>query len=695
MKEWTGKNSLIVLYFVFAVLLEMIAVFVVEGSPFLTRPFLSLGLLLLLCGILLFIKSNRARTIVCGLLLLVQMLLDMVFDVIFSLTDQYFDFSMLTLKNDAFAILENLPVNFIIFYVGLAFALTIFVYGFRRTYKEKRVSAPKKSAFFYVGMSLAGIATVCTSFLTYFPREEKNKYDEMLVGRASTAYSAYGMIGNLLGEAGKTLFQKTTPIAGADIDEFIYAKTSNGSPYFGTSKGKNVVVVLGESFEWYTFLRGDSDYAGSLQGEYVNALEIPQEVLKELYPNLTRFYEESVVMTNFHAREKTDIAETLAIMGTYPTGPYVNYEYEENTLPFTLPNLLKQETDGNIHVRSFHNGFKSFYNREVAHATFGFDKVNGLLSPVDMNDMEEMSNKIEANGGKEIFYDYMDEGERNLDSEMVATAKDLMFPTDRRFCTYITTITMHGMYYDRVNMRKENNTKLAEKLTLLERYKPTEETTENFVEAERLYYYMTTGLEFDLMLGLMMEDLESKNLLDDTLIAVYGDHNAYYQGMSGFVKDIPDYDTENKFTDLYNIPFMLWDKDLVAAVPENERMVNKFTCTADIMPTLMDLLGITYFENLYYGRSVFAKEESVLYSRAYDVFVGDGILRRSVKGDYYLYDGLNENGVPVADTLAAFEAEGERLVEKIKYCDYIFRQDHFGETKNYTRFVEEMDKINT
>ena len=46
-KAWIKENSLVLLYFVFAVLVEMTAVFTVEGSPFLSRPFMSIGFLVL------------------------------------------------------------------------------------------------------------------------------------------------------------------------------------------------------------------------------------------------------------------------------------------------------------------------------------------------------------------------------------------------------------------------------------------------------------------------------------------------------------------------------------------------------------------------------------------------------------------------------------------------------------------------
>ncbi len=689
-KAWVKANALVLAYFAFAVIIEMTAVFVVEGTPFLTRPFLSLGLLLFVCGVILLVKNNCARTIICSIMLLFQALLDLVFSVIYDMTDQYFDLGMFNLRNDAFAILENIPVNFVTFYVGLFFSILFFVFGLRFSYRKPKLSEPKRSAFFYVGLMLAGVATLGTSFVTYFPRESKNKYDEMVDGKDFSAYSAYGMIGNLLGEFGKALFQKESVLAEADIESFIYAKVSEPTEYFGVCKDKNVVMILAESLEWFTFLRTDVD--GALHGEYENALDIKAEDLATLYPNLTEYYNESVVLTNFHSREKTDIAETLSVIGSYPTGAYVNYEYATNTLPQTLPNLVKTEMGDNVSVNSFHNGFKSFYNREQAHKAFGFDKLT------DMDDMEKMSNDAVKEGKleKDTFVNYMDGGERNLDSEMVETAKDLMFPTEGRFFTYITTITMHGMYYDRENLSAENNERLAERVRLLETYKPTDATDPYYQNALTLYYYMTTGLELDYMLGCMKADLVKKGLWEDTVVVLFGDHNAYYQDLSSYVKGIYSYGTEKKYTDLYNVPCMIRSRDLMAAIQARRAspIVDKFTCASDIVPTLLDLLGIKYYENLYYGHSAFSDEQSVLYSRAYDVFIGDGILRRSVKGNMYLYGGVTETGTLTADTVAAFEREGKRLVEKIEYCDYVFRQNHFGNEENYERFQAKMKEIN-
>ena len=48
--------------------------------------------------------------------------------------------------------------------------------------------------------------------------------------------------------------------------------------------------------------------------------------------------------------------------------------------------------------------------------------------------------------------DAWSKNEHNLDSDMIEVCKEEMFPADRRFNTYITTIAMHGQYDYRDNL---------------------------------------------------------------------------------------------------------------------------------------------------------------------------------------------------------------------------------------------------
>lgn len=707
--EWIKANRLSVLYFLFAVAIEMILVFTVEGNPFMTRPFVSLGILVMATALVLYIPNLNVRTYTYTGLLVLQMILDLIFCVVYDMTDQYFDLGMLNLRNDAFGIIEELPVSFLAFFGGLFFILTYLIYGLRFAHGKKSLKRTKKTKWFYALAAVGGVAVTGVSLVCYFPRNNVDQYDEMINGKAESAYSAYGMIGNLAGELYGAVFKDQTKLADSDIENFIYSKTSTPTVQYGKAAGKNVVMILAESLEWYAFLSNEEAF-----DDYVNTLPFSKEDMQALYPNLREMYEQSVVMSNFHSREKTDISETISILGSYPTGAYINYEYSENTLPHTVPNLLKTLRTEQVATRSFHNGFKTFYNRHKAHPILGFEGMT------DMDDMEKIAKAWKESGKEDkiCFTDTMLAGLRNLDSEMFYTSRDLIAPLDidkntgeedpgvayldygkgESFYSYITTITMHGMYIPRDNLLREQEM-LENRLQKIytsgdyEIVKGREDLNEPYCymteEEEILFYYMLTALDTDKALGQLKADLQAKGLLEDTIIVVFGDHNAYYHELSNYVKGIEDYDTERKFTDLYNVPLMIYNKGWSDQMTDEERIINKFTCTADIVPTLLDMLGIKYYTNLYYGNSVFSDKQSVLYTRAYDNFISDGIVARSV--NKLLYRGQN-----VTDAqFNAYKTEATALVEKIKYCDYIFKQDYFKSEANLAKFQQNMRELNS
>ncbi|MBQ8343374.1 MAG: LTA synthase family protein [Clostridia bacterium] len=668
--KWSKDNRFFLLFLLFTAIMEMSTVFFLDGNPFMTRPFLSWGLLAFLGGLILLIPSRRVQVIIFSILLIVQFAFQIVFSVIFDLTEQYFEYEMLNLKNDAFGTLENIPIRFGLFFVGITLCIVYVVAGLRGTKKRPKFKADKRSVFIKLGASAVGVATIFTSFFCYYPRNV-NRYEEMINGTSKSSYSAYGVTGNLLGEFVGAMFPDKSTMSDENIEKFIYDENAvwQGSEYFGVSEGNNVITILGETLEWFSFLANDS--------KYVNTLGLTDEEMATLFPNLRAFMNDSVKMTNFHSREKTDIAETLSIMGSYPTTAYINYDYYDNTMPLTISNVLKS-MDGDIQCRSFHNGFKTFYNRDDVHRSFGFESLT------DMYDMARMAQEDKNNGLTDelTFKNYMKVGERNLDSEMVEVCKDEMFPTDKRFYTYITTITMHGIYYDRDNLDRWDQQLRA---VVGDRMPDPEDDD---LKDDLLYHYLTAAMEFDYAIGKMMDELETRGLLDNTTIVVFGDHNAYYHSLSKYVKDIHDYDTDKRYTDLYNVPLMIYDQKLTKKIQDNggeDMVVDKFTCTADIASTILDLLGVHYYENLYYGTSVFGDKASVLYSRAYDTFIGSGIVGRSVNNLLYQH--------PDAD-VATYKTTAVQLVEKIKHCDYIYKQNYFGNEENMQLYRQKMAAIN-
>lgn len=655
-KQWMKINRIVLAYIVAAVSIELVSVFIVEDIASIQKPSIEYGLLGAFTMVMFAIKKNRIRTILGALLLGVQSVLDISCIVIYNMTGQHFEYAMLSLRNDAFGILEKIEVDFVSFYTALAAIVIFLIYSARTTRRNPSVEHSVREQKIY---QIVAIFFFALSFFILWDNNvgQANKYEKMVVDKNTSNYSGRGIVGTIINELIKgKMADRIVKMPSEEIEDFLYQSQQEPTSRFGVASDNNVIVILAESLEWFSFIKSE---------EYPNGLDIDEKDIAYLFPNLTRLYKESVVMSNFHSKEKTDISETLSILGSYPTSAYIAYDFSENVMPHTIPNLLKTMSDTPIQVRSFHDGTKNFYNRKKTHISFGFDKFYSSY------EMYQISNDLVKSGqAKEAtMYDYLGEGERNLDSEMIQTCKDEMFPADKRFYTYITTITMHGMYYERENLKQ-----YQEKLRSVYTAKDTE-------QGKIFENYLTTAMDLDRAIGLLMEDLEKKGILDKTTIVIFGDHNAYYQKLSNYVKNIENYETEQYYTDLYKVPLMIYNKNL------EPQTIDKFTCTADIAPTILDLLGIRTYENMYYGTSVFSEKESVLYSRAYGIFVGKGIVRKSLNQKLYQSDTVTQEQEDY------FHTEAEKLVERIKYCDQIFYQDYFADEKNYQTFIDKMKEI--
>lgn len=651
MKRLIKNNYIPILFAFVAVCMELTAVYVTSGKLLIRHPWLYLSMLAILTLLQYFLRTNRARHICASILLSVFFVCDLVFIVIYEMTGTIFDFSMLKLRGDAMAILESVPINFT--YTAISGILLSAFIVFGRTFaSEDGNAAFSRFAKRALTLCLALVLVLHLS-LSYLTVAEANDNSDLaetkLYEPQEGGYADKGILGNLVSELYQGAFDEVEIGDTNEIEQFLYESVAGEEiPMFGAAEGYNVVTVLAESFEWFSFLCDEA--------RYPNGYHVDEAVLRELYPNLYSFYDTSYVMTNFHSREKTDISENLSIIGNYPLDYYLNYDYSENHIAYSLPNVMRLLYG--VESISFHNGTNSFYNRDEY-----LPNAVGFSSFVASDEMETQG-----------MTNYFDLGERNLDSEMIETCKEQMFPTDRRFNTYITTITMHGQYAHRDN--------LQEYYDLLDAYGllPLQEDDEN---ANTFRYYAAAAMELDRAVGVMMGYLEETGLLDHTLIVIFGDHNVYYQSLSNYVKDIyPKSDPSADITELYRVPLMI----KVGAQSE-QVVIDKFTCTADILPTILSLLGIRYYDNLYYGNSVFSEKESLLYSRAYDVFFTDQIYFTSL--DHIVWAS------PQADE--SYQAEIEQravtLIEKISYVNRIFAADLFrGDA--LTRFEENMRSIN-
>ena len=105
-------NCLLPAFWIVSVLIELTAVTVTGGAFFIRKPWIWLSLLLVFSGVMYAIGNQNGRFWFSFCLLLFNFFADLVFIVIYEMTDTVFDFSMLNLRSDAMAIIESLPINF-------------------------------------------------------------------------------------------------------------------------------------------------------------------------------------------------------------------------------------------------------------------------------------------------------------------------------------------------------------------------------------------------------------------------------------------------------------------------------------------------------------------------------------------------------------------------------------------------------
>ena len=124
MKQFFKSNILVWLYFLVALVIELTAIFVTSGKLYIRAPQIFLFVHMLVILILLSIKSNKARHITAYLTLITFMVINLLFIVIFEMTETVFDYGMFNLRNDGMAILESVPINFAYFSISIASVLS-------------------------------------------------------------------------------------------------------------------------------------------------------------------------------------------------------------------------------------------------------------------------------------------------------------------------------------------------------------------------------------------------------------------------------------------------------------------------------------------------------------------------------------------------------------------------------------------
>lgn len=467
---------------------------------------------------------------------------------------------------------------------------------------------------------------------------------------------------------------------------------------FGGDKGNNVIVVMMESLEWYAF--GDGNYDANFNNL---SPELTPNVYSIIYgdyeyDDINKSYvnksenDDSIIAKNFFAKSKTNISEGFGVMGSYPVGESLSSEVagKNSYIEYSMPQILKELGYTTNYV---HSNEIEFYDRAYTHEKLGFENVIGKDSVIK--------------DGKQLYKGAdLEWGHWENEEEFVKNAMEYIVPSnynEKPFYSFYLNVSSHGSYeYNKYNkdcvryvnfvMYGEDDCYLDEKgnyqvkkeiakedLTYTNWY---QNVIDNYYETDKnlckeLLYYQCGVVGMDAAIGAIKEQLKTYGIEDKTTILLYSDHNAYYDSMSNRFKGIPlDNFASIK---LNTIPMILSSPSIKEynKTASNKFIVNdRFTSAYDIVPTLLDLLGIKYNQNLYIGQSMFKPAD---YVYEIDGETKDMIVYHSNTGgmfskDIYTFDfkTYNKENIAVDDEITEmFVTECNNVLRKVSYLNIL------------------------
>ena len=372
---------------------------------------------------------------------------------------------------------------------------------------------------------------------------------------------------------------------------------------------------------WYENKEPDPDnqWTGRFAGKNVILIQLEAidtwMIDERFMPNLCRIQRESLDFTQHYTPLYLDAGtfNTEMIVNTGLISPFAGSAasmYSRNAYPDSLAHLLAAE---GYMANAFHRSGGDVYNRAVIHENWGYEHYySGEEMGIPAGDLDFDTALMGA-------YDAMTEGDP--------------------FLTFLITYSAHGPY---------EGSAVSERYLDFAAAQLPADTPEMAVHAHAHAY------ETDLFIGALYDRLEADGLLEDTVLVFYADHYNYYTLDDGLVMAQKGVTDKNLMT---RTPFFIYEAH---TAPEK---VGKATSAVDILPTLVNLLGLDNDGAHYVGNDIFSD------GGGYAIFA-----------DYSWYDGETYwNSLGDASPTGEISARNEEIKRRLQMSWNTLRTNYFRE----------------
>ncbi len=308
------------------------------------------------------------------------------------------------------------------------------------------------------------------------------------------------------------------------------------------------------------------------------------------------------------------------------------YTFNKNAFPYSLANLFKNQ---GYSVNAFHMNTSEYYSRGANYKNWGYDNYYGLI---DLGTYKDDS--------------YV------LDRELILneTFKEKMFESEK-FVDYIITFTNHMPF----SVEKGNCRKLVTEDILKENN--LEEIPKDYVYPELTEEDCSRrqAKETDYMIELLMQELETRSLLDNTTIVVFTDHYLYTLSDQTILNNYKE--TNNNL--INHTPFFIWTNN------KDKKVVKEVTSQLNVLPTILNLFGIEYNQNYYIGNDALNPNyQGIVFFSDYSWY----------DGNVYVDGGIVTNNKEINEI---------SLEDKNYYINYLIKKNDLTLKYNYFKQIKE------
>ena len=342
--------------------------------------------------------------------------------------------------------------------------------------------------------------------------------------------------------------------------------------YYGVAKNKNVLVIHLESFQQFLI---DYKWHG-----------------KEVTPNLNKLYHanDTISFDNFFnqvGQGKTSDAEMMLENSVFglQSGSAMSSYGTSNTFE-SAPAILGQQAGYTSAV--MHGGAGSFWNRDNAYKSFGYD----YFMPLSY--YQNKKGYYLGYGIKDkLFFD-----------QSIKYMEHLPQP----FYLKMITVTNHYPY----DLDKKNQS--------IDKTDTGDKTVDGYVQ---------TAHYLDEAIGELMSYLKKSGLEKNTLIMLYGDHYGISGNHHKASAQLLNKDSFNNFDNLQfqRVPLMFHMPGLKGGINHT------YGGEIDVRPTLFNLLGINDQNMIQFGHSLLAKNAPQIVAQRNGDFITPKYSK--VEGSYY------------------------------------------------------------